>query len=233
MRLQAVCIVVTVIITLGHAAQAAGDPDRGAKVFRQCAACHSVASGEQLTGPSLAHVWTRKAGNVEGFTRYSEAMKRSDVTWGQATLDKWLTDPDRFIRGTSMTFAGIKDAQSRQDVIAYLQAVSEGKTSHAKPGGGMMGGMMGGGRKPDLHKAPPEGQVRSIKYCGDAYTVETADGKRQKVWEFNLRFKTDSSDRGPSPGKPVVIGAGMQGDRASIVFASPAEISAFIRQACD
>ena len=75
--------------------------------------------------------------------------------------------------------------------------------------------------------------MRSIKHCGDAYTVETADGRKQKVWEFNLRFKTDSSKLGPSPGKPVVIGAGMQGDRASVVFASPAEISSFIKQACE
>jgi cytochrome c len=83
-----------------------------------------------------------------------------------------------------------------------------------------------------LRKAPPEGQVTSIKHCGDTYTVDTADGKRQKIWEFNLRFKTDSSKLGPTPGKPVVVGAGMQGDRASIVFATPKEISESIKQAC-
>ena len=54
-----------------------------------------------------------------------------------------------------------------------------------------------------------------------------------KAWEFNLRFKTDSSDVGPEPGNPVIIGAGMQGDRASVVFASPGEISSFIKQSCD
>ena len=49
---------------------------------------------------------------------------------------------------------------------------------------------------------------------------------------FNLRLKTDSSKLGPLPGNPVVVGAGMQGDRASIVFASPKEISGFIKQSC-
>jgi hypothetical protein len=50
--------------------------------------------------------------------------------------------------------------------------------------------------------------------------------------EFKLRLKTDLSDAGPRAGKPVIIGAGMQGDRASVVFASPAEISRFIRETC-
>ena len=89
-----------------------------------------------------------------------------------------------------------------------------------------------GSEKLDLRKAPPEGQVTAIRHCGDTYTVDTADGKSQKIWEFNLRFKTDTGKLGPAPGKPVVVGAGMQGDRASIVFASPREISESIKQAC-
>ena len=86
--------------------------------------------------------------------------------------------------------------------------------------------------KMDLKSAPPTGQVRAIKYCGDTYTVETADGKSEKIWEFNLRFKSDSSKLGPAPGRPVAVGAGMQGDRASVVFASPKEISEFIKHSC-
>jgi cytochrome c len=129
-----------------------------------------------------------------------------------------------------MAFPGLKDAQARADVIAYLHAVSEGKAPAAK-GGGMMGGMMGGG-KIDLRKAPPAGQVTRLTHCKDTYTVTTADGRVEKVWEFNLRLKTDSSDLGPREGHPVAIGAGMQGDRASIVFAKPAEISPFIGAEC-
>ena len=62
--------------------------------------------------------------------------------------------------------------------------------------------------------------------------MSTADGKITRVWEFNLRFKTDSTRLGPRPGRPVMVGAGMQGDRASVVFATPAEISRFIGEAC-
>src|SRR5206468_9278833 len=125
------------------------------------------------------------------------------------------------IPGTSMTFPGLRDSKSRQDVIAYLEAVSEGKAPAAttQQGGGMMMNMQRA--REDLKKAPPEGQVTAISRCGDTYTVKTANGKVNKVWEFNLRFKTDSSEVGPQPGKPIIVGAGMQGDRASVVFASP------------
>ena len=215
---------------LAGLAHGAGDPTRGSRVFGQCAACHSVAPGEHMTGPSLAKVWNQKAASAEGFSRYSEALKRADVVWSEATLDAWLVKPEKLLPGTSMTFPGIKEAKDRQDVIAYLKAVSEGKAPQAQQGGRGMAGMRR--EKLDLRKAPAEGQVTSITQCGDTYTVATADGKAQKIWEFNLRFKTDSSKLGPLPGKPVAVGAGMQGDRASVVFASPKEISEFIKPSC-
>ncbi|HEX9432425.1 MAG TPA: c-type cytochrome [Burkholderiales bacterium] len=211
-------------------AVAAGDAKRGAQLFQQCMACHSVQPGEHMTGPSLAHVWAHKAASGEGFERYSEALQHSGITWNEATLDKWLANPAQLVPGTSMTFPGIKEAQARQDVIAYLRAVGENKAPKPAQGGGGMMGMARG--KMDLKSAPPSGQVRAIKYCGDTYTVETADGKSEKIWEFNLRFKSDSSKLGPAPGKPVAVGAGMQGDRASLVFASPKEISEFIQSSC-
>jgi len=214
---------------VGNGAAAAGDPKRGAQVFQACLACHSVKPGEQLTGPSLASVWNRKAGTVEGFQRYSDALKLVDVVWNEATLDRWLANPEQFVAGNNMTFPGVRESKDRQDVIAYLRAVSEGKAPSAEP---RRAGMMMQSGKVDLKKAPPAGQVVSISHCGDTYTVKTADGRTSKVWEFNLRLKTDSSKDGPLPGKPVIVGAGMQGDRASVVFAAPAEIGSLIKQAC-
>jgi cytochrome c len=216
------------LLFLSPAAMAAGDAGRGAGLFAQCMACHSLEPGEHLTGPSLAHIRNEKAGSIQGFMRYSEALKRSGITWNEATLDKWLANPAQLVPGTTMTFAGIKDRQAREDVIAYLKAADEGKAPSPA-----QGGMMGMARpKPNLKEVPAAAQVRSIKHCADTYTVETGDGKTEKVWEFNLRFKTDSSKLGPALGKPVIVGAGMQGDRASIVFASPKEITEAIRQEC-
>lgn len=217
-------LAVTAVLSLLTATNAfsAGDVTRGAKVFRACAVCHSIASGVHMTGPSLAHVWERKAGTTPGFSRYSDAMTHANVVWNEATLDRWLTNPDAFIPGTTMTFAGIPDGGLRQDVIAYLQVVSEDKVPR------------GNARSPmaDLRKALPAGQVTSITHCKDTYVVKTADGKVNKVWEFNLRLKTDSSGMGPEPGKPVIVGSCMQGDRAAVVFATPGEISRYIAEQC-
>ena len=217
-------------LIVAPSALGAGDAERGARVFGQCMACHSIREGEHLTGPSLAHVFNHKAASAQGFQRYSDALKRSGVTWNEATLDRWLAGPEKFIPGNSMTFPGLQKEQDRQDVIAYLRAAAEGKAPQAQgPAGGRMRMQA---RKPDLRQAPLDAQVKSIRYCGDTYTVETMDGKSEKVWEFNLRFKSDSSKLGPPPGRPVALGAGMQGDRASIIFASPKEISEFVKADC-
>ncbi len=194
-------------------AQAAGDAARGARVFQACAACHSVQPGEHTTGPTLADVWNRKAGTVRGFERYSEALKRSNVIWNDASLEHWLASPEKFIPGSSMTFPGLREKQARQDVAAFLQAASQGKAPKVQED---RGGMMMSKGKPNLKQAPPEAQVSSIEYCRDTYIIKTAAGTADKVWEFNLRLKTDSSKDGPLPGKPVVVGAGMQGDRNSL-----------------
>lgn len=86
---------------------------------------------------------------------------------------------------------------------------------------------------PDLEAVGPEQRIRAIRYCGDTYHVSTEAGETFPFWEFNLRFKTDSSDKGPVPGHPAIVGAGMRGDRAQVVFSNPAEISEFIRRECD
>jgi hypothetical protein len=82
----------------------------------------------------------------------------------------------------------------------------------------------------NLKEVGPDRQVATIRYDQDTYKVTTADGRSTDFWEANLRFKIDSSDSGPLSGKPVILPTGMMGDRASVVFASPAEISAFIKQ---
>ena len=223
-------LVALLFAAYGGTAVGAGDPKRGARVFQACMACHSIKPGEHTSGPSLADMWERKAGTAEGFLRYSDTLKHSDIVWTESTLDKWLVNPERFIPGNNMTFPGLRGSNDRRDVIAYLKAVSQGKAPVAEQQRGGM--MMMRSAKINLKQAPAAGQVAAISHCGDTYTVTTADGKKQKVWEFNLRFKTDSSKDGPSPGKPVIVGAGMQGDRASVVFAAPGEISSFIKQSC-
>jgi cytochrome c2 len=97
----------------------AADPEKGKSVFEQCAACHSLGDPGDYDGPLLKDVIGRKAGSLEDY-RYSAAMKRSDVTWDATTLDKYVTDPQAFIPGNRMAFAGISDKAQRDDLIAYL-----------------------------------------------------------------------------------------------------------------
>ncbi len=201
-------------------AHAAGDVARGARAAGACMACHSFVAGRHMTGPSLAHVWGRKAGAAEGFSRYSAALKQSGVVWDRKHLDAWLTNPQALIPGNAMTFAGIGDSGTRADILAYLQAVSEGRV--AAPERAL----------PKLRTAAASSRVSTIRYCGDSYRVTTGDQQTHLFWEFNLRFKTDGSANGPEAGKPVIVGGGMQGDRAAVVFAAPGEISSTIRQEC-
>ena len=92
--------------------------------------------------------------------------------------------------------------------------------------------MMAGPARPDLKTLGPERRVKAIRHCGDGYHVTTEDGKTVPFWEFNLRFKTDSSDKGPHHGQPVLLPASMMGDRAFVIFAAPEEISASIEAKC-
>lgn len=225
---------VAALLLVAGDATAAGDADRGSKQFRQCVACHSVTPGEHLTGPSLAGVVGRKAGTVEGFDRYSEALKQSELTWTEGTLDEWLKAPAELVPGTSMRIRGVADPVARQDIVAFLKtmgAESDSKESGAADGAGMMDST-GGSRLVDLGNRNANQQVAAIRYCGDAYKVTLGTGETYTFWEFNLRFKTDSSEKGPARGKPVILPSGMQGDRAFVIFADPAEISDFIRKAC-
>lgn len=232
MRTKDLILGVLATLTLSLTSQtgsAAGDPEAGARLFRACAACHSLAPREQRTGPSLAGIFGREAGTVEGFHRYSPALEGSGVTWNAESLDPWLADPEAFIPGNRMTFRGIEDAQARADLIAYLRtATAEGASAEVQ-----QGGMMATPQLIDLRReVGPNNRITSIRYCGDTYTVGVESGESHPFWEFNLRFKTDSSDKGPEPGRPVLIPASMMGDRAFVIFAAPEEISAFIEPRC-
>ena len=105
----------------GGAALAGGDAAAGEKVFKKCKVCHTFDPGKKKIGPHLKGVVGRKAGAVEGY-KYSKAMAAADITWDEANLDKYLTKPKAFLKGTKMSFAGLKKEAQRADLIAYLKA---------------------------------------------------------------------------------------------------------------
>ena len=208
-----------------------GNAANGERLYRACIACHSLETNRNMTGPSLAEVWNWKSGSLASFPRYSPALKSAGSVWNDATLDEWIKDPQHFIPENTM-----KDARQRADLLAFLKdAAKPGRAPAAAPGGNQMGGMMGmmgGGAVPNLKKLDAEDRVQSINHCGDTYKVATADGKTRDFWERNLRFKTDVSDNSPQKGAPAIVPAGMMGDRADVIFASPEEIGGFIAERC-
>jgi cytochrome c len=112
-------------LAAGAASAAEGDPAAGKKVFNQCQACHTVVQGKHGLGPSLYGVVGRKAGTAEGFKNFSPAMKNSNIVWTEENLDKYLADPKGLIPGNRMIFQGLKKAEDRANVIAFLKQASQ------------------------------------------------------------------------------------------------------------
>ena len=106
------------LLTAASAAQAAGDPAKGEKLYVRCQGCHSIDTNR--VGPRHQGLFGRTAGSLDDYN-YSDAMRASGVVWDETTLDKFLTAPREFIKGTKMPFTGMKDPQERADLIAYLK----------------------------------------------------------------------------------------------------------------
>jgi cytochrome c len=106
-----------VLSTTAGAAPPNGDPVHGKALYQSCSACHSIDDND--LGPLHRGVVGRKAGIVQDYN-YSAALKASGLTWTEANLDRWLTNPSALVPGTKMFFK-IDDPQSRADIIAYLK----------------------------------------------------------------------------------------------------------------
>jgi len=105
-----------------------GDAAAGADVFRKCQSCHSVGQGaEDRVGPHLNGVFGRRAGAHDGFNYSADmAMMGADgLTWTLEKLDAYLENPKALVSRTRMNFAGLKDAEDRADVLAFLRQYSD------------------------------------------------------------------------------------------------------------
>lgn len=114
------------LIATCSSAQAAGDPEAGAKIFpRLCGGCHQVGeSARPGFGPELNGIVGRPAGTSANYV-YSDAMKNSGVTWDADTLRAYLKDPKGVVPGTRMIFWGLSDEEKLDNLLAYLQTFSE------------------------------------------------------------------------------------------------------------
>ena len=107
------------------ALMAMGDLTHGEKVFKKCAACHSIVKGgKNNIGPALYNVVGRKIGIVEDY-KYSKALASYDKEWTVEELNGYLIKPAKWIKGTKMAFAGLRKEKDRASVIKYLNQNSD------------------------------------------------------------------------------------------------------------
>ncbi|MFQ3622423.1 MAG: cytochrome c family protein [Acetobacteraceae bacterium] len=105
-------------------ASASGDPAAGQRVFNQCRACHTIdQGGRNGVGPNIWGIVGQPAGKREGF-RYSANMQElaaGGLTWTEENLRRYLTNPKDLVPRGSMAFAGIRNPQQLNDLIAFLR----------------------------------------------------------------------------------------------------------------
>ena len=100
---------------------------KGKRVFNKCKACHTLVTAKNRVGPSLKGVFGRQAGTVAKY-RYSKAMKKAGqggLVWSEATMSKYLIKPRKFIKGTKMSFAGLRKDSDIKNLIAFLKKATQ------------------------------------------------------------------------------------------------------------
>ena len=115
-----VAIAAPLSVALLSSPAGANDVGKGRSLFdRRCTGCHRL--DDIRSGPRLRGVVGRAAGSDAGFP-YSDALKASRITWSEATLDRWLANPDALVPDNDMAFR-VSDATERAQIIAYLKSV--------------------------------------------------------------------------------------------------------------
>lgn len=117
--MRIIAITTSILLALTVSAFADGDVKKGKKVFKKCAACHSVEEGKNKVGPSLYGIVDRPGGTVEKF-KYSSALLEAGIIWDDESLRAYITKPKKFLKGTKMSFAGLKKEKDLNNLMAYL-----------------------------------------------------------------------------------------------------------------
>ena len=121
----------------GFAAMAAGnaaDTAKGKKLARKCTTCHTLdKGGKNRLGPNLYGVFGSPAGKVKGY-KYSTAMATSGIVWNEAAFTEFLLKPKKLVKGTKMSFSGLRNAKQRADLVAYFKTLTDAAPAPAVPG---------------------------------------------------------------------------------------------------
>lgn len=123
MKMTNIATIATLLTALATPVLAEGDAAKGEKIFKKCKACHAVGEGaKNKVGPMLTGVIGNPAGQNPDF-KYSKPMKAAaeeGLVWDTANLTEFLTKPKDFMKGTKMSFAGLKKESDIENVLAYI-----------------------------------------------------------------------------------------------------------------
>jgi len=117
----------TAVALVSGSAFADGNAKKGKKLWKKCKACHDTKPGKHKVGPSLAGIYGKKAGQVDGFTKY-KGLKGADFEWDEDNLSDWIKDPKAFLKDkglppkTTMNVK-IKKEKDRENLVAYMKTL--------------------------------------------------------------------------------------------------------------
>ena len=143
---------------------ASADLSEGEKVFKKCASCHDAEKGgPNKTGPNLYGIVGNNFAHKDDFA-YSAGMANHGGTWGWEELNEFLYAPRGYVDGTKMAFGGLKKAQDRADVIAWLNSKSDNPLPY-----------------PDPAEAAPEGENADAAADAPAEAAESTDAPAEEA----------------------------------------------------
>ena len=190
-------VLLAAIIMPGYASAAAQDAERGEKLFRRCAVCHTAnEGGATKTGPNLFGVVGRDIATKDGF-RYSKALLSLDGNWTDEALNQYLLSPRTYARGTKMAFAGLRKTQDRADVIAWLKlqapnAAADSKKVEVSPV-----------EDPDLAlMAEGVGRLETYDGCASCHSIKLVvqQGMNKAEWLDTIDWMVDEQGMDPLEG---------------------------------
>jgi len=188
MRLIFSAMFFTAIFMPGTSGLSAQDTERGEKLFRRCAVCHTVdEGGAKKIGPNLFDVVGRDIATKEGF-RYSKALLGLSGSWTDEALNQYLLSPRTYARGTKMAFAGLRKTQDRADLIAWLKLQAPAAaTTDKKP-------ITPPAENPDLALlAEGTGRIETYDGCASCHSIKLVvqQGMNRAEWLETIEWMVD------------------------------------------
>lgn len=181
------------LLAAGTAPLIAQDDDQGERLFRRCAACHTLdEGGPNRVGPNLFGVFDREIASRDDF-RYSNALTELEGHWTDEAIDQYLLSPRTYARGTKMAFAGIRKTDDRQILISWLKARTA--SSNSTPDAGVSIAA-----DPDLALLPDDaGKQETFDGCASCHSIKLVvqQGMNRDEWAETIEWMVDEQGMDP------------------------------------